>query len=53
MDEIELNATLVKKHSEKKNTDYYVVEIEITENVKKQVFLTPAEIELVKLVYSE
>lgn len=51
MDDIELNATLKEKIS-KNNKKYYVIEIEISENVTKQVFLEPAEVELIKLIYS-
>lgn len=50
MMEILLNASLVEKLS-KKGTTYTCVEIQITPTLKKQVFLEPAELELVKLYY--
>lgn len=50
MMEILLNATLVEKLS-KKGTTYTCVEIQITPTLKKQVFLDPAELELVKIYY--
>lgn len=52
MDDIELNATLKEKVS-KNNKKYYVVEIQISDNVTKQVFLDPAEVELIRLVYND
>lgn len=49
--EICLNATLKEKVSQKKGTTYYVIEVELTPNCKKEYFLEPAELELVKLFY--
>lgn len=48
--EIELNCTLKEKLS-KKGSNYYVMEVELTPNCIKQVFLEPSEIELVKLYF--
>ncbi len=53
MEPIYLDAALEEKTSEKKGTKYYVVTISLTDSVKKQVFLEPAEVELIKLVYSK
>ena len=50
MMEILLNAALVEKLS-KKGTTYTCIEIQITPTLKKQVFLEPAELELVKIYY--
>lgn len=52
MEDILLNATLKEKIS-KKNQPYFVVEIELSPNVSKQVFLEPAEVELVKLLFTK
>ena len=43
-----LKAVLVQRTS-KKGTEYVAIEVTITENIKKLVFLTPAELELLKL----
>lgn len=51
MEQIYLDAVLEEKTSEKKGTKYYVITVTLTDNVKKQVFLDPAEVELIKLVY--
>lgn len=51
MEPIYLDAVLEEKTSEKKGTKYYVITVTLTDNVKKQVFLDPAEVELIKLVY--
>lgn len=51
MENIYLDALLEEKTSSKKGTKYYVITISLTDNVKKQVFLEPAEVELLKLVY--
>lgn len=51
MENIYLDALLEEKTSSKKGTKYYVITISLTDNVKKQVFLEPAEVELIKLVY--
>lgn len=53
MEDILLNATLKEKISSKKGTKYVVVEIELTPNLKKDVFLEPAEVEVVKMTYSK
>ena len=52
MDSVQLakmTAILEKRHSEKKGRDYYVVVIRLTENCIKEVFLEPAELELLLL----
>lgn len=41
-------AVLVQKVS-KKGNEYVAIEVTISENIKKLVFLTPAELELIKL----
>ena len=46
-----LNATLTEKES-KKGTKYIVIEVELTPTCKKQVFLEPSEVELIKLYHS-
>lgn len=51
MEPIYLDAVLEEKTSEKKGTKYYVITVILTDNVKKQVFLDPAEVELIKLVH--
>lgn len=51
MEQIHLDALLEEKTSEKKGTKYYVITISLTDNYKKQVFLDPAEVELIKLLY--
>ena len=43
-----LKATLVEKKS-KTGKPYICIEVYITENIKKMVFLTQAELELIKL----
>lgn len=43
-----IKAVLVEKTSKKGNT-YIAVEVYITDKIKKLVFLTPAEIELLKI----
>lgn len=45
---MEVKATLVEKTS-KKGNPYTAIEVEITDSIKKMVFLTPAEIELLKI----
>lgn len=52
MEEILLNASLQEKKSEKSGKKYYVIEIQLTPNYSKQVFLEQSEIELVKLYIS-
>lgn len=44
-----LSAVLEKRHSEKKGRDYYLVVINLTENCTKEIFLEPAELELLLL----
>ncbi len=46
-----LKSTLVEKVS-KKGMPYVCIEISLTDNIKKYVFLTQAEIELIKLTYN-
>lgn len=52
MKEIFLNASLQEKISNKSGKPYYVVEVELTPTVKKQVFLEQAEIEVIRLFTS-
>ncbi len=52
MKDILLNATLTEKTS-KKGTTYTCIEIELTPTLKKKVFLDQAEVEVVKLYYSQ
>ena len=47
---IEINATLETRKS-KKGTEYEVLVIKLTENAEKLVFLSPAELELLKLYH--
>ena len=51
MNEILLNASLKEKLS-KKGTTYSVIEVELTPNLKKDIFLDPAELEVLRLYYS-
>ena len=48
--EILLNATLKEKES-KKGNKYVVIEVELTPNCKKDIFLEQSEVELIKLYY--
>ena len=48
-----LQAVLEKRHSEKKNRDYYVIVVHLSQNVTKDVFLEPAELELLLLQISQ
>ena len=50
MEPIVVDAVLEEKLS-KKNKPYYCITISLTDNCVKQVFLEPAEVELIKLVY--
>lgn len=50
MEDILLNATL-KEGISKKGNKYYCIEVELTPTLKKQVFLDPAEVEVVKMLY--
>lgn len=52
MKDILLNATLTEKISNKSGKPYYVIEVELTPTLKKQVFLEQAEVEVVKLYTS-
>lgn len=45
---MQIKAVLVEKTS-KSGNPYIAIEVYITENVKKLVFLTPAELELLKM----
>lgn len=47
-----ITAELVNKVS-KNGKSYVCVELYLTDNVKKTVFLTDAEVELVKMFYSQ
>lgn len=49
MEAIYLDAKLEEKLSEKKGTKYTVITINLTPTLTKQVFLEPAEIEVIKL----
>lgn len=52
MNEILLNASLKEKLS-KKGTTYTVVEVELTPNLQKSIFLEPAELEVLRLFYAK
>ena len=52
MEEIFLNATLKEKTSQKTGNTYVVVEVELTPNCKKDVFLEPSEVELIRLFHA-
>lgn len=52
MNEILLNASLKEKLS-KKGTNYVVIEVELTPHLKKDVFLEQAELEAIRLYYSQ
>ena len=41
--------SLETRHSEKKNTDYQVLVIKLTDSYEKTVFLEPAELALLKV----
>ena len=49
---MKLNALLVEKIS-KKGTPYLCVEVSITDKIKKLVFLSQSEIELINLYYNK
>lgn len=49
MDAIYLDAKLEEKLSEKKGTKYFVITINLTPTLVKQVFLEPAEVEAIRL----
>lgn len=49
MEIAKLNAVLEKRFSEKKQRDYYVIVIGLSKNCNKEVFLEPAELELLML----
>lgn len=51
MEAIVLDALLEEKVS-KKGTKYFCITISLTDNLTKQVFLEPAEVELIKLTYA-
>lgn len=46
-----MNAELKKGVSKNNNKEYYAIEIEITPDYKKVVFLDSAEVALVKMAY--
>lgn len=48
-----LEAILEKRYSEKKAKDYYVLVIHISKNVTKEIFLDPAELELLLLQFNK
>lgn len=52
MNEVLLNASLKEKLS-KKGTTYTVIEVELTPNLKKSIFLDPAELEVLRLYHSK
>ena len=52
MEAIYLDAKLEEKLSEKKGTKYFVITINLTPTLVKQVFLEPAEVEAIRL-YNE
>lgn len=52
MKDICLNCSLQEKVSNKSGKTYYVIEVELTPTLKKQVFLEPAEVEVIKLFHS-
>lgn len=47
-----LKAVLVEKTS-KKGLPYVCIEVSITDKIKKLVFLSQAEVELIKMVYGK
>lgn len=53
MKDIILNSTLKEKVSNKSGKLYYVVELQLTPNYTKQVFLEPSEVELVKIFHEK
>lgn len=52
MEDIRLSATLKEKKS-KKGDSYFVVEIQLTDNLTKNVFLEPAEVEVLRMSYCD
>lgn len=46
-----INASLEEKISKKSGNPYTCVIVELTDNLKKQVFLEPSEIEAIKLFH--
>lgn len=52
MDNLFLDGTLKEKTSSK-GTKYWVVEVQLTPNLSKDVFLEKAELEVLKLYYSK
>ena len=49
---MKIDAALVEKTSSKSGNKYICIEVTLTDKVKKIVFLTDAELELLKLYYS-
>lgn len=50
---LNVNAVLVEKTSSKSGKNYICIEIKLTDTYTKQVFLEPAELELLKLSLSK
>lgn len=50
MEDINLKATLEEKVS-KKGDKYYVIAVQLTDNLTKNVFLEPAEVEVLRMTY--
>lgn len=53
MKEIILNCALKEKISNKSGKPYFVIDIELTPTLTKQVFLEPAEVEVIKLFHEK
>ena len=51
--EMPINAQLKEAISEKSGKPYTYIEIQLTANYFKKVFLDPSEIELIKLAYTK
>ena len=49
--EVPIKATLKEAMGKESGKTYMYIEIPITDKVKKKVFLEPAELELIQLVY--
>lgn len=50
---MKFTATLEERTSKKSGNQYLCLVIKITDNIEKVVFLEPAEIELLKLMYNK
>lgn len=53
MELAKLNATLKEEISSKSGKPYQFIEIQLTSNYSKKVFLEPSELELINLAYSK